>query len=234
MTRLDGHAYATHEVLNQPPPLADYDAFGTDRTLRSVVAAFEAEWAESPASPSGQTVGSAHVQELARQANRNLPELRTHDRFGNRIDQIEFHPAWHELMGLAFGQRDAFASPGRKPAPRRARRPRRAQLSLEPGRERHLLPDRHDLSPRSRRCATTRPAAAEWAPARSLSTDLRRDGRSTPSDKTGVTVGMAMTEKQGGSDLRATTTTARPPTARRGPGEPTRSTGHKWFFSVPH
>src|SRR3954464_14590703 len=66
--------------------------------------AFEAEWAESPLHQAGQTVGSAHVQELARQANRNLPELRTHDRFGNRVDRIDFHPAWHELMGLAIGQ----------------------------------------------------------------------------------------------------------------------------------
>ncbi len=101
---LDRYGYATHEVLNQPPPLADYDAYATDRTLRGIVRAFGVEWAEPKLSETGRTVGSAHVQLLARQANRHTPELRTHDRFGNRVDEIEFHPAWHELMGLAIGQ----------------------------------------------------------------------------------------------------------------------------------
>src|SRR4051812_19391571 len=94
----DAHAYATHDVLNQPPPLADYDAFGTDPALKAVVRAFDADWATDRLHAAGRTVGSAHVQQLARQANRNLPELRTHDRFGHRVDRIEFHPAWHELM----------------------------------------------------------------------------------------------------------------------------------------
>ena len=101
---LDRYGYATHEVLNQPPPLADYDAYATDRTLRGIVRAFGVEWAEPKLCETGRTVGSAHVQRLARQANRHTPELRTHDRFGNRVDEIEFHPAWHELMGLAIGQ----------------------------------------------------------------------------------------------------------------------------------
>ena len=106
MTPLDAgqHGYAMHEVLNQPPPLADYDAYATDGALRAVVSAFGAGWAEPRLREAGRTVGSARVQELARQANRNLPELRTHDRFGHRVDRIEFHPAWHELMGLAIGQ----------------------------------------------------------------------------------------------------------------------------------
>ncbi|MEZ0214968.1 MAG: DNA alkylation response protein, partial [Xanthobacteraceae bacterium] len=101
---LDRYGYATHEVLNQPPPLADYDAYATDPTLQRIVRAFGAEWAEPRLSETGRTVGSAHVQLLARQANRHTQELRSHDRFGNRVDEIEFHPAWHELMGLAIGQ----------------------------------------------------------------------------------------------------------------------------------
>src|SRR5690606_2493073 len=82
---LDPFGYATHEVLNQPPPLADYDAFGTDPVLPTIVRTFGAEWAQERLHEAGKVVGSAHVQELARQANRNLPELRTHDRFGNQI-----------------------------------------------------------------------------------------------------------------------------------------------------
>jgi len=89
----DPYGYATHDVLNQPPALADYDVYGSDPVLQSVVRTFDAEWAEQKLRDAGQVIGSAHVQELARQANRQLPELRTHDRFGNRVDRIEFHPA---------------------------------------------------------------------------------------------------------------------------------------------
>jgi len=104
MSSLDPHAYATHEVFNQPPALADYDAYGADPVLQSVVRTLGADWAEQKLHAAGRTVGSAQVQELARQANRNLPELRTHDRVGHRVDRIDFHPAWHELMTLAIGQ----------------------------------------------------------------------------------------------------------------------------------
>src|SRR3954465_6056094 len=101
---LDRYGYATHEVLNQPPPLADYDAFAADPVLRRIVSANGAEWARPKLSRPGRSVGSAHVQQLARQANRHTPELRTHDRQGNRIDEVDFHPAWHELMALAISE----------------------------------------------------------------------------------------------------------------------------------
>src|SRR6202042_3834577 len=100
--------YGTHEVLNQAPAMADYDAYSHDPALGKILSIFDAEWAAPHASAVGKRVGSARVQELARQANRNLPELRTHDRWGRRVDQIEFHPAWHELMSLAM--RDEFHS----------------------------------------------------------------------------------------------------------------------------
>jgi hypothetical protein len=87
----DPHVYATHQVSNQPPPLADYDAYGSDPVLQSVVQIFGADWARDRLHVTGRTVGSAHVQELARQANRHLPELRTHDRFGHRVDRVDFH-----------------------------------------------------------------------------------------------------------------------------------------------
>src|ERR1700758_1986261 len=105
---LDAYGYATHDVLNQPPALADYDAFATDPALRDIVKAYDADWAAPRLHEAGRTIGSNHVQELARQANRHIPELRTHDRFGHRVDRIDFHPAWHELMALAIGQ-DAHA-----------------------------------------------------------------------------------------------------------------------------
>jgi putative acyl-CoA dehydrogenase len=201
---LDRYGYATHEVLNQPPPLADYDAFATDATLGRIVHAFGADWARPKLGATGRTVGSAHVQLLARQANRHGPELRTHDRFGNRIDAIDFHPAWHELMGLAIGQEVhslswTDARPGAQVA--------RAALSYlwNQGENGIMCPILMTYAsvPTLRRD----PALAALWESKVLST--RYDGRQIrAADKTGVTVGMAMTEKQGGSDLRQTQTIA--------------------------
>src|SRR3984957_2711478 len=92
--------YATHEVRNQPGELIGFNAFAADAALGAAVEVFGAGWAKERLAASGALVGSAHVQALAREANRYVPELRTHDRFGNRIDVVEFHPAWHELMGM--------------------------------------------------------------------------------------------------------------------------------------
>src|SRR6516225_2621401 len=95
--------YATHEVLNQPGALVNYNAFAGDIALVESAKAFDADWADGLLRRTGTVVGSERVQHLARQANRHLPELKTHDRFGNRVDLVEFHPAYHELMGLIFG-----------------------------------------------------------------------------------------------------------------------------------
>jgi putative acyl-CoA dehydrogenase len=221
---LDRYGYATHEVLNQPPPLADYDAFSTDPTLGRIVHAFGADWGRPKLEAAGRTVGSARVQMLARQANRHGPELRTHDRFGNRIDQIDFHPAWHELMGLAIGQEvHSLSWTERRPGAQVAR----AALSYlwNQGENGIMCPILMTYAsvPTLRRDA----AMAELWESKVLST--RYDSRQTrAADKTGITVGMAMTEKQGGSDLRQTQTVAE----RDGDGW--RLVGHKWFFSVPH
>ena len=221
---LDRYGYATHEVLNQPPPLADYDAFSTDPTLGRIVHAFGAGWARPKLEAAGQTVGSAHVQTLARQANRHGPELRTHDRFGNRIDQIDFHPAWHELMGLAIGQEVHSLSWTER---RFGAQVARAALSYlwNQGENGIMCPILMTYAsvPTLRRDA----ALAELWEGKVLST--RYDSHQTrAADKTGITVGMAMTEKQGGSDLRQTQSVAE----RDGDGW--RLVGHKWFFSVPH
>ena len=92
--------YATHEVLNQPPEFAGFNAYLGDVALCDAVAAFGATWAQERLAACGARIGSAHMQVLARDANRHTPELRTHDRFGHRIDEVEFHPAWHELMTM--------------------------------------------------------------------------------------------------------------------------------------
>lgn len=221
---LDRFGYATHEVLNQPPPLADYDAYETDGTLRAVTHAFGAEWAEPKLSRAGRTAGSAHVQQLARQANRHTPELKTHDRFGNRVDQVEFHPAWHELMTLAIGQ-EAHSLSWTDPRP--GAQVARAALTYlwNEGENGIMCPILMTYA--SIPTLRAHPELArEWEP-KVLSTQY--DPRQTrAADKTGVTVGMAMTEKQGGSDLRQTQTVA------EREGEMWRIVGHKWFFSVPH
>jgi putative acyl-CoA dehydrogenase len=226
----DAPGYATHEVLNQAGALADYDAYAGDQALVEAMQVFGAAWADEPLRRAGAHVGSEKVQDLARQANRHVPELRTHDRFGNRVDLVEFHPAYHALMGLIFGTEThsfAWAHQGRAGA-----HVARAALSYmwnqgengiccPMGMTFAAIPAlRHDLN-----------LYEEWAP---LILQPAYDSRPIyAKEKAGVTVGMAMTEKQGGSDLRATLTTARPATSHRGSGAPYLLTGHKWFFSVP-
>ncbi len=225
MTPLDDYGYATHEVMNQPPDLGDYDAYGSDPVLRRIVAAFGAEWAEERLSEAGRTVASAEVQRLARQANRHLPELHTHDRYGRRIDEVEFHPAWHRLMSLAIGQQThALAWTETRPGAQVAR----AALSYLWNRGENGICCPLGMAYSVVPVLQAHPeVGAEWA-ARILSD--RYDHRPLPAtQKTGAICAVAMTEKQGGSDLRQTQTVA------EDNGDGTWSlVGHKWFFSVPH
>jgi putative acyl-CoA dehydrogenase len=221
--------FATHEVLNQPGAFENYDAYSGDKPLVEAVRVFGADWAADHLKRVGTTVGSAKVQSLARQANRHLPELRTHDRFGQRVDLVEFHPAYHELMSLIYGcETHSFAWTRERPGAHVAR----AALSYLWNQGENgiccpmgmtfasILALRHDPE-----------LLNEWAP---LINRPAYDARPLyAKEKTGVTVGMAMTEKQGGSDLRATITTAQAATARRGSGATYLLSGHKWFFSVP-
>ncbi|KRE00444.1 hypothetical protein ASE63_09625 [Bosea sp. Root381] len=214
-----------HEIANQVPVLADYDAFAADPALRAAIAAFSAGWARERLHQAGRAVGSAHVQELARLANRFTPELRTHDRFGNRIDEIAFHPAWHELMGLAIGQ-EAHALCWNRPQP--GAQVARAALTYlwTQGESGICCP----ISMTYAAIPLLKTDAARWAEWGGLVTSDRYDARQGPAAaKTGATVGTAMTEAQGGSDLRRTETVA----------EDNRDGtfslhGRKWFFSVPH
>ncbi|CAM5513221.1 acyl-CoA dehydrogenase family protein [Streptomyces aurantiogriseus] len=219
-------AGSTHTVTNQPPPLLGYDVYGADQAL---VAAVERhldpellDEARGELSALGRAAGSAQLQEWAIQANENPPTLRAYDRYGHRVDEVEFHPAWHRLLGkgVSAGLTAAWAQPGGHV--------RRAAgfmvwTQVEAGNGCPLSMT-HAAVPALR----TDPAlAAEWEP-RLTSTIYEREMR-PPSRKAGVLFGMGMTEKQGGSDVRANTTSARP-LAEDGAYE---LTGHKWFCSAP-
>src|SRR5262245_9343828 len=218
---------ATHEVLNQPPPLEGYDLFATDRVLGEALEREGAGWARERLQRLGATLGGEPLS-WGRLANTNPPILRTHDRFGHRIDEVEFHPAWHELLRLAV-HHELHGLPWRAPRPG-AHGARAAlffmQSQVEAG---HGCPISMTYSAVPALRAQPE-LAAEWEP-RIVSN--RYDARVRPAvEKTGVLIGMAMTEKQGGSDVRANTTRARA-LGRGGPGAEYEITGHKWFCSAP-
>ncbi len=216
------------EVFNQPRPLEDYNLLEHDVPLQEALRREGAGWIETTAMELGARLGKAETLRLGELANRHVPVLRTHDRSGHRIDEVDYHPAWHELLGLgvAYGAHSVpwtSKHPGAHAA--------RVALNLL----RHQV-DEGTSCPISVSYAAV-PAlrvqpelAAEWEP-RVVSTDY--DPRFIPAAaKRGAIIGMAMTERQGGSDVRANTTRARP-LGRGGPGELYQVTGHKWFCSVP-
>jgi len=219
---------ATHEVFNQPEPLVDVNLFEGNRALQDALR-FNAPALDVAALRAlGQQVGSAGMQQHARLANVYKPQLRTHDRFGRRIDQVEFHPSYHALMSAATAA-GLHGTPWAQAAPSPHLHRAAAFMlftELEPS----------ILCPISMTYAVTpalqgNPAIyADWAPqltSRAYDPALRRW-----KDKPGVTVGMGMTEKQGGSDVRANTTQA-VPEGCDGWGQRFTVTGHKWFFSAP-
>jgi putative acyl-CoA dehydrogenase len=226
----DAPGYSTHEVLNQVGALADYNAFADDTALVKAVEVFGAAWTGAHLKRTGAIVGSEKVQYLARQANRHLPELKTHDRFGNRVDLVEFHPAYHELMGLIYGSEThsfAWTNQGRPGA-----HVARAVLSYLWNQGENGICCPMGMTFASIPALRHDPVLLdEWSPY--ILRAAYDDRPVYAKKKLGATVGMAMTEKQGGSDLRATITAARPATARQGSGAPYLLTGHKWFFSVP-
>ena len=218
---------ATHEVLNQPPPLIDYDVFSTDRVLSEALEREGAAWAREQAARVG-TIAGGDAMEWGRLANVNPPVLKSHDRYGHRIDEVEFHPAWHALMDAAVSN-ELHALPWR--TPRAGAHVARAAFffTLSQAEAGHGCPISmtYSVVPALRAQADV---AAEWEP-RVLSTEY--DPRSRPAfEKRGALFGMAMTEKQGGSDVRANTTRARALGAA-GPGREYALTGHKWFCSAP-
>ena len=204
----------THEVLNQVPPLQDYNLFEQDRVLREAVEREAGDWGLEQLTEFGGVVGGRPLQ-LGVLADRNPPILRTHDRYGRRIDQVDFHPAWTELLQL--GIRAGVPSlPWREPRPG-SHAVRGALLLLLSQAEAGVmcpLSMTYASIPSLRRSSEL---AAEWEP-RILD----------PNRETGALIGMAMTEKQGGSDVRANTTRAEPLG-----GSTYEINGHKWFCSHP-
>lgn len=219
-------AGTTHTVTNQTPPLAQYDVFTADRALTEAVERHLdpslRDEGLSELSALGHTSGSAQVQEWGAQANENPPRLRTHDRYGHRIDEVDFHPAWHRLLGkgVSAGLTGAWARPGGH-VRRAAGFVVWSQVEAGNG---CPLSMTHAAVPALR----ADPAlAAEWEPR--LTSAVYDRALRPAHEKSGVLFGMGMTEKQGGSDVRANTTSARP-LAEDGTYE---LTGHKWFCSAP-
>ncbi|HEX6800563.1 MAG TPA: isovaleryl-CoA dehydrogenase [Ktedonobacterales bacterium] len=219
---------ATHEVFNQPPTLEDYDVFGADAALREGVRREGAAWAEDRLAVLGRLAGSAEAIGWGFAANDYPPVLKTHDRYGRRIDEVEFHPAWHQLMRVAV-EHGMHASSWRAPGPG-AHVARSAAFfvwsQVEAG---HGCPISmtHAAIPALR---VQPDVAAAWEP---VLTALEYDpGLRPATEKRGALCGMGMTEKQGGSDVRANTTCAQR-VGSGGPGGEYLLTGHKWFCSAP-
>jgi putative acyl-CoA dehydrogenase len=235
--------FTTHEVFNQPEPLVDRNLFDSNQPLRDALA-FNAPQLDTEALHAlGALVGSAQMQSHARLANVHPPELHTHDRFGHRIDEVEFHPSYHALMTAAVAaglHGTPWASPLR-PIPAEGRAggaggtasphvQRAAGFMLFTELEPSIL------CPISMTYAATpalrgNPAVQrDWGP--KLTSRIYDPALKPWRDKPGLTMGMGMTEKQGGSDVRANTTHAES-AGRDEWGERYRVTGHKWFFSAP-
>jgi len=224
----DGGGGATHEVLNQPPPLTDYNLYDSDAPLVEALRRADAEARETDVRAFGEVLGRTETIDLGFQANTYTPELHTHDRFGHRIDEVEFHPAWHAIMRLAM-ENGVHNLPWRTPGPGAhvARSARHYMLSqIEAGACCPLtmtfacLPAlRHQED-----------ICAEWEP---HLLDTEYDPHLVPvSQKRAVLIGMAMTEKQGGSDVRTNTTRARA-IGSHGHTATHELIGHKWFCSAP-
>jgi putative acyl-CoA dehydrogenase len=216
--------FITHEIENQPPILTNTPLYETNFPLVEGLAREGAGWAEDDVSEYGRIMGSAEVRQLGHLANKFTPELTTHDRFGHRIDEVEYHPAWHEVMRINMAHA-LHNSPWREP-----------RLGAHVARTaKHYMLTQVEAGSA---CPITMTFAcvpalrhepevfAEWEP-RILGTQY--ESRLLPAgEKPAVLIGMAMTEKQGGSDVRANSTLAYP---LDGDTE-YELVGHKWFCSA--
>jgi len=224
MTELSG---ITHTVTNQSTPFTDVNLFSGNRALQDALAYHHPGFGRSRFEALGAVCGSAEMQTDARLANTHAPQLLTHDRFGRRIDQVEFHPSYHALMDVACGQR-LHGSPWSEGPGGHVERAAAFMLftELEPS---TLCPVSmsYAVAPSLRANATLQAAFGPGLAAPAY------DPRFAPhTHKRGLTMGMGMTEKQGGSDVRANTTRAEFD-GNDDWGQRFRLIGHKWFFSAP-
>lgn len=216
----------THQVLNQASPAVGFNAFAGDAVLREQVQRY-APWTADNARTMGALVGDEAVQDAARLANEHGPQLRSHDRFGNRLDWVEFHPAWHQLMGLAFGNGvHSLAWTATQPGGHFAR----AVQSYLWNQVENGVGCPTGMAYAAAAGFADRPEFKLWHD-KTITPDY--DKRRLPlHQKKAAVIGYAMTEKQGGSDLRQTQTTAEFAGTDSG-ADIYLITGHKWFFSVP-
>ena len=228
MTTTDKYLAQTHQVTNQPPALEDYNLYAADIALQQAVTREGAAWAEQDITRFGAECGLRERIQLGFDANANKPQWQSHDRFGHRIDQVDFHPSYHQLMDIAITE-GLHASPWRNP---------RAGAHVARAAKYYL----HTQVEAAHGCPITMTFAA--IPALKHQTELfdrygkkimapYYDAGNIPdARKHGLTVGMAMTEKQGGSDVRSNSTRAYP-IGGAGPAQAYELVGHKWFVSAP-
>ncbi|MDF2117698.1 acyl-CoA dehydrogenase family protein [Roseiarcaceae bacterium H3SJ34-1] len=228
MTLLANETWQTHEVENQVADLADYNLFATDPALRDAVARAGADWAVPQLQDYAARIGTEASYRLAETANRRPPELHTFDPRGRRIDTVEFHPSWHALLGMYREQ--GFVS-----QPFREQRPGRWS-AWAAGFYLHAQVELGTLCPATMTQASIpvlQKEEALWVRLRDKLYSNSYDATDAPIDrKASIFIGMGMTEKQGGSDVRANRTTATP-VGLGGRGREYLLRGHKWFYSAP-
>jgi putative acyl-CoA dehydrogenase len=219
---------AAPEALNQPSELLDYNLFSTHSALQEALAREGAAAEHAALTALGERLGSAEMFALGEAANRNPPQLHAFDRRGERRDEVEFHPAWHELLRRLVGE-GLHTGPWAQPR-------RGAHVARAAGYMLWAEVENGTQCPATMSYGALPALAAQekdFAPWLRLLLSREYDARFVPAaGKRGVLVGMGMTERQGGSDVRTNTTQALPAGAR-GPGREYRLSGHKWFFSAP-
>lgn len=220
--------WPTHEVTNQVPELRDYNLFSSDVALSDGLRRGAGSWNEENLRRFGATLGTEEVLRLGELSNHHLPELTTHDRVGRRVDRVEFHPSWHALLGLLRNE-GLHSLPWSDPRPG-------AHVARAAGYFLQSQVESGSLCPTTMTFASIPVLQNEprlFAALRDKLYSREHDPRDLPLEqKKSILIGMGMTEKQGGSDVRTNTTTARP-LSGEGRGAEYLLTGHKWFFSAP-
>ncbi|BBB60447.1 acyl-CoA dehydrogenase [Undibacterium sp. KW1] len=220
--------WQTHEISNQVADLQDYNIFTSDAVLMTSLAQYQADWYQNTLAESGQELGSSAVLEAAALANTHLPELHTHDRQGKRIDRVDFHPSWHQLL-VILRKQGLHASPWSQPR-------MGAHVARAAGYFMQSQVESGSLCPSTMTFASIpvlQNEAVLFAELKDKLYSLEHDPRDLPiAQKKSILIGMGMTEKQGGSDVRTNSTTA-VALGAEGRGQAYALTGHKWFFSAP-
>ncbi|MCP1576240.1 putative acyl-CoA dehydrogenase [Herbaspirillum rubrisubalbicans] len=220
----------THDISNQAPDLCDYNLYRNDAALVEAVQREGAHWHDCTLASQGEVLGTAEMSELAALANQHSPVLRTHDRTGHRIDVVDFHPAWHTLLEQ-LRRAGLHALPWMQPGDG-------AHAARAAGYFLHAQVEAGSLCPTTMTFAAIpvlQQEAALFAQLRTRLFSREHDGRDLPMmHKRSILIGMGMTEKQGGSDVRSNASVAMPADAlQQGRGAAYLLTGHKWFFSAP-